>query len=260
MYLYFIRHGKPDYATDTLLPEGIEQARAVSLRMQKSCIDEIHSSPMGRARQTAQPTADLLNLPVIIEPWAYELGEESHTTYPDGGSRLISSLPSIYLHQKAFHGMDIEQSFEQISGLQGYDFRNRYHSIADGLDAMLAKLGYQRNSDGFYDSIAPNHKHVALFCHAGMMRVMLSHLFHIPYQLFASVLQTHFTGVTIIHFAAPPVNASCERPDVTYTKDNLDSLPAVFPVQPSLVSYGDIGHLYAKESDYPIHYIHGDLF
>ena len=29
MYLYFIRHGKPDYATDTLLPEGIEQAAGV---------------------------------------------------------------------------------------------------------------------------------------------------------------------------------------------------------------------------------------
>ena len=75
MYLYFIRHGKPNYETDTLLPERLEQARAVALRMQASLIDEIHSSPMGRAMQTAQPTAELLNLSIEVEPWAYELGE-----------------------------------------------------------------------------------------------------------------------------------------------------------------------------------------
>lgn len=260
MYLYFIRHGKPDYTTDTLLPEGIEQARAVSLRMKLSAIDEIHSSPMGRAQQTAQPTAELLNLPVIIEPWAYELDEEAHTTFPDGVSRIISSLPSIYMHQKAFRSMGLEQALDEISGFQGRHFKNRYLSIAAGLDDMLAKLGYKRNDDGFYETISPNHRHVALFCHAGMMRVMLSHLFHIPYQYCAGTFQTHFTGVTVIHFAAPPFVGSCERPSVTYTADNLDTLPAVFPVQPSLISYGDVGHLYAKPEDYPCHYLHRDEF
>ena len=35
MYLYFIRHGKPNYKIDRLVPEGWEQARAVAPRMKK---------------------------------------------------------------------------------------------------------------------------------------------------------------------------------------------------------------------------------
>jgi len=259
MYLYFVRHGKPDYGTDSLLPEGWAQARAVAKRMKLSGIDEIHSSPMGRALETARPTAELLNLPIITEPWAYELGEESHTTFPDGQSRTISALPSIYMIQKAHRGLDLEESLDIIEGFHGRGFKARYHAISEGLDGMLSKLGYKRNSDGFYDTIAPNHRHVALFCHAGMMRVMLSHLFHVPYQFLAGTLQTNFTGVTIVHFAAPPYISVFERPDVKYTAENLDEIPPVFPVLPSLVSYGDIGHLYA-EGQLPVHYLNLDEF
>ena len=260
MYLYFIRHGKPNYKIDRLVPEGWEQARAVALRMKISGIDEIHASPMGRAQETAQPTAELLNLPIITEPWAYELGEEAHTTYPDGKSRLLSAMPSIYMGQKAHRGMDIEESLDKIEGFKGRQFKERYHAIAEGLDGMLAKLGYVRNDDGFYDTVALNDRHVALFCHAGMMRVMLSHLFHVPYQLFAGTLQTHFTGVTIVHFATKPCYATCERPGFQYTMDNLDEIPDVFPCQPCLISYGDIGHLYTDEKNYPVHYVHRDKF
>ena len=260
MYLYFIRHGKPDYVTDTLLPEGVQQAHAVSLRLKLSGIDEIHSSPMGRALQTAQPTADLLGLPIITEDWAFELGKESYTTYPDGTPRIISSIPSVYMHAPEHLGIGLEEAFDKLEGLKGGEFKQRYHSIAEGLDRMLAKLGYQRNGDGFYDSIAPNRRHIALFCHAGMMRVMLSHLLHVPYQFFAGVLQTQFTGVTVVHFAAPPFITSCERPSLKYTVDNLDEIPAVFPVQPSLVSYGDIGHLYGDPENLPVHYLHKDTF
>lgn len=259
MYLYFIRHGKPNYQIDRLVPEGWEQARAVAPRLKASGIDEIHASPMGRAQETAQPTAELLNLPVITEPWAYELGEESHTTYPDGKSRLISAMPSVYMSQKAHRGMDVEESLDKVAGFQGREFKKRYHAIAQGLDTMIAKLGYVRNDDGFYDTAAPNNRHVALFCHAGMMRVMMSHLFHIPYQFFAGTLQTHFTGITIVHFATQPYIASCERPDVKYTNDNLNEIPSVFPTQPSLVSYGDVGHLY-KNGEAPVHYVHRDAF
>lgn len=260
MYLYFIRHGQPDYATDTLLPEGIEQARAVARRMQLSNIEEIHSSPMGRALQTAQPTAKLLGLPIITEEWAFELGKESYTTFPNGQPRIISSVPSIYMHSRKYLGMGVEESLDRVDCFQGCEFKQRYHSIVAGLDGLLAKLGYQRNDDGLYDAISPNRRHIALFCHAGMMRVMLSHLFHAPYQLFAGALQTHFTGVTVIHFAAPPYIAACERPSVDYTPENLDQLPAVFPVQPSLISYGDIGHLYNSPANMPVHYLHKDAF
>ena len=214
---------------------------------------------MGRAHETAKPTAELLNLPIITEPWAYELGEESHTIFPDGQSRLISSLPSICVQQTAHRGLGLEEALDKLECFQGREFKKRYHDIADGLDGMLARLGYVRNANGFYDTAAPNNRHVALFCHCGMMRVMLSHLFHIPYQFVAGTLQSNFTGVTIVHFAALPYICSCERPDVKYTPENLDEIPPVFPTQPCLISYGDVGHLHAW-GPLPEHYINKDLF
>ena len=75
MLLYLIRHGEPDYVTDTLTETGRRQAELAAERLAESGIDEVHASPMGRARQTAIPTAEKLGLPVIIEPWAYELDE-----------------------------------------------------------------------------------------------------------------------------------------------------------------------------------------
>ena len=61
MLLYLVRHGIPNYATDSLTPDGALQAEAVGKRLAATGIDEIYSSPLGRARQTAEPTARLLS-------------------------------------------------------------------------------------------------------------------------------------------------------------------------------------------------------
>lgn len=53
MLLYIIRHGEPDYTTDTLTERGWTQAEAVGKRIYDAKIDRIFSSPMGRAKQTA---------------------------------------------------------------------------------------------------------------------------------------------------------------------------------------------------------------
>ena len=85
MLLYIVRHGDPDYVTDTLTERGKIQAEAVANRMRDSKIDRVYSSPMGRARQTAEPTCRMLGLPCEIEEWAHEIGNEClHTPFPDG--------------------------------------------------------------------------------------------------------------------------------------------------------------------------------
>ena len=67
MLLYLIRHGDPDYPTNTLTLRGMFQAEAVGKRMADAGIDRIFSSPMGRARLTASPAARLTGLPIEIE-------------------------------------------------------------------------------------------------------------------------------------------------------------------------------------------------
>ncbi len=242
MLLYLIRHGEPDYQTDTLTETGWLQARKLAKRLAVSGLDEIHASPMGRAQQTAQPTAELLNLPIITEPWAKELGEETYTTYPDGVPKAISRLMPEYYHQKKFVDMNTETAFAKIPGLCDSGFHARYKSIADGLDAMLAKTGYVRNDNGFYDVVKPDDRHIALFCHAAMMRVLLSHLMHIPVQLLSSSAMLHFTGITILYFDPSK-----------FRKDQTTELC------PGLISYGDVGHLFA-EGEENIHFWTGKTF
>jgi len=56
MFLYLIRHGEPNYETDTLTELGIKQAQLLSERFSKIQFDRIFTSPLGRAKQTAMPT------------------------------------------------------------------------------------------------------------------------------------------------------------------------------------------------------------
>jgi len=225
MLLYLVRHGEPDYVTDSLTEPGREQALLVSKRLAVSGIDEIRSSPMGRALETAQPTAELLGLPVTVEPWAYELGEECRTYFPDGQGRGMSQLPTAYLMQPAYRKLDSEVASTTIRGLCETHLPERYTELTQGLDAMLEKLGYRRDAEGFYIAVAPHDRHVALFCHCAMMRVLLAHVLNIPYQMFCATLVSHFTGITVLNFE--PYNKNEKR------------------FSPTLVCYGDTGHLFA---------------
>ena len=58
MRLILVRHGEPDYERDCLTEKGSRQAEIVAGRLLKEGIEEIYSSPLGRARQTAQPFAE----------------------------------------------------------------------------------------------------------------------------------------------------------------------------------------------------------
>ena len=235
MLLYIVRHGKPDYATNTLVEEGRRQAVLVADRLEKVGIDAIYSSPYGRAVETAQPLADRLNLPIQIEDWAYELGDESRYQLPDGTRILLAKLHGIYYHQEKFRALSVEESFDRVEAFSE-SFKERYHSIAAGLDDLLARNGFKRNDAGFYDPIAANDRRIALFCHAGMERVLISHLFHLPYQFLATSMQVHFTSVTTIFF-----------------KNKPDDPTNVMPI---LYTLGDIGHLYNGET-MPVHYVSG---
>ena len=62
MRIIFIRHGEPNYAKDCLTELGLLQAQAAAKRLERENIEAIYTSPMGRARQTAQATMDLLGI------------------------------------------------------------------------------------------------------------------------------------------------------------------------------------------------------
>ena len=64
MRIIFIRHGEPDYRNDCLTETGREQALLAAERIQGEGIEEIWSSPLGRAYETAEAASKLLGIPI----------------------------------------------------------------------------------------------------------------------------------------------------------------------------------------------------
>lgn len=75
MLLYIVRHADPIYETDSLTERGKLQAKAVAKRLRKAGIERIFSSPLGRAKETAEYTCKLLKLDKRIEEWTHEIHE-----------------------------------------------------------------------------------------------------------------------------------------------------------------------------------------
>lgn len=237
MYLYIIRHGDPDYEADTLTDLGMRQAELTAERLSVSGIDKIYSSPLGRAQKTAQYLADKLSLPVTVVDWARELGSDCKTTFPDGIAKGIGTLPSSHLHNKKVLSMDEKTFFTTVPGICDNNIYERYKEIGAGIDDLLHENGYKHTDDGFYEPVSPNNRHIALFCHGAMIRSILSRLTHIPYQYLACTFHENHCGVTVFHFDQ---NASS-------------------PFVPELISFGDIGHLYADGTPQRF-YLNGELF
>ncbi len=225
MLLYIIRHGEPDYTTDTLTERGRLQAEAVGKRMAASKIDRIFSSPMGRAIQTAEPACRLLNLPCNIEEWTHEIQEERLTPFPDGVLKSVSKVQNTYFRENGNINLDYAHSFE-CTGFNESKMDSAVTFIEAHGKEFLERLGY-KEENGVYRILRPNEEKVALFCHAAFSRAWLSVLLHIPtHMMWSSFSYTH-TGVTVLEF-----------------KNNPNGVTA-----PKCLCYSDMGHLYAENLD-----------
>ena len=198
MFLYIVRHGDPIYETDSLTERGMRQAEAVSKRMAASGINRVFSSPMGRARMTAEPTCRLLGLDCQIEAWAHEIEEERLTPFPDGKLKSVTNVPGFYYREKGMISLPYEQSYS-CQGFRDTAMKQATDRIEAGGRDFLERLGY-REEEGVYRILRPNDDRVALFCHSAMARAWLSTLLHIPIHLMWAGFEYTHTGVTVLEF------------------------------------------------------------
>lgn len=225
MLLYLIRHGDPDYTTDTLTARGRLQAEAVGKRMKDADINIIFSSPMGRAQETAAPACRMLDLPCNIEEWTHEVGDERLTTYPDGKKKSVTLLQNTYLRENGEKDIPFDKTFES-KALRESNMQSAFRYIETNGQKFLERMGY-KEENGIYKILSPNESRVAIFCHAVFKRVWLSKLLHIPMHIMWSSFSLTHTGVTIVEF-----------------KNNENGFTA-----PKCLCLSDISHLYANGLD-----------
>ena len=228
MLLYIVRHGHPDYVTDTLTDRGWLQAESVGKRIAASGINEIYASPMGRARQTAEPACRLLGLECRIEPWAHEIEDERLTSEPYGKPISVTLVQNTYYRENGGIDLPYDRACEAV-GFRSSGMKAATDRIEAGGREFLERLGY-KEENGVYRILRANEDKVALFCHSAMARAWLSTLLHIPLHLMWSGFHYTHTGVTVVEF-----------------KNNEDGFTA-----PTCLCYNDMSHLYTYGPD--MHY------
>lgn len=222
MLLYIIRHGHPDYETDTLTELGRLQAEAVGKRIAKSKIDRIYTSPMGRARQTAEPACRLLGLEYQVEEWTREVDQEQYTLYPDGVRKPLSGMQNTLARGTDELDLPFSRSFE-CRAVAPSGMKEKYDFIRRSGDEFLERLGY-REENGVYRILRPSEEKVAVFCHALFGMTWISAMLRIPFQMMWTSFCYSHTGVTMIEF-----------------ENHADGWTA-----PKILSYCDLSHIYAE--------------
>lgn len=225
MLLYIVRHGDPIYETDSLTDRGKFQAEAVGKRMFDAKIDKIFSSPMGRAKETAEPACRLLGLEKNIEEWTHEIGDEKLTPFPDGKMKSITLVQNTYYLENGNIDLPYDRTYE-CSGINQSNMESAVKYIEKNGKEFLERLGY-REENGVYRILRNNEEKVALFCHAAFSRAWLSVLLHIPLHIMWSSFQYTHTGVTVVEF-----------------QNNENGITA-----PRCLCYSDVSHLYASGLD-----------
>ncbi len=195
MKIILVRHGHPDYANDCLTPLGHEQAEKAALRLKNEGIEQIFSSPFGRAQETALHTAKLLSLDVNTVDFMREIrwgSSDGQPVYADGHP-WDTSLKAIELG----HSLMDESWTKQPPFCNNLVF-SELQRVAQQSDKWLLSLGYKREGAN-YRVIGDNtERTIALFSHGGSSSALLAHLLNIPFFYLCRAVCPDFTAITVL--------------------------------------------------------------
>jgi len=227
MRILLVRHGDPDYATDSLTEAGRAEAKALARRLAKHGVDRLFSSSMGRARETAAHIGEAVGLHATVLPWTRELG----TWGPGGETKAWRMDCARWGFDAAWdmHGETVRAQapwptsadWTDFTPVRGSGCAEAFAQLQAESDAWLASLGYQRDG-GRYRIVAGNRDTICLACHGGFGLTWLAHLLELPVPLVWTGFFLPCSSVTTILF------------------DERSPEWAV----PRAIGVGDISHLY----------------
>ena len=204
MKIYLIRHGDPDYANDTLTDRGHREAEALVVYLKAENIQQVVSSPLGRARDTARYTAESLGLEVSVEAWMTELSLRID-------SEVRRSAWDIHGHvMRNPEYLRDPSTLERIPDMPVGPVRDVLDEIRRNSDRFLASLGYVRDG-GVYHIEKRSDRKIAVFAHGGFGLSWLSILLEIPLPLMWSGFFLHTSSVTQILFDERSDNLATPR-------------------------------------------------
>ncbi len=200
MILFVVRHGDPIYNPDSLTHKGHMQAEALARRFALHGLDKIYTSPLIRARQTAQPTCDLLGIkPQTLEWTSENLAYRDLSVEETDGSRhwVFSGNPAKFKNDDTINITTEWYNTPAIAKCK--TAKEGYERIQKASDEFLETLGY-KHEGSVYKIVKPTDERVAVFCHEGFGATWISHLLNIPPHIFWSSFAITHTGVSAFAF------------------------------------------------------------
>ncbi len=206
MRLYIVRHADPDYERDTITEPGQLEARALAPRLRDEGITRLYCSPLGRARATAAPTAELLGRAAEVLEFTHE-HSGLWITQPPRGRDVAWDM----------HGETIHQSFPPGAGpwyasppFAAPEYEHMYTELVAASDGFLAAHGYERDG-ALYRVVTPNRERLCVVCHGGFGLTWLAHLLALPVPLVWSGFWLPPTSVTTVLFDERSPNFAVPR-------------------------------------------------
>jgi len=195
MRLYIIRHADPDYGNGTITLNGHREASALAEYLKTFSIDEIYSSPMGRARHTAQYSANQLGLPIQTEDWA---GELDKAWFEELDQSFLDIEKPCYRSLKCEPGL----SRWTLDGkVENPVVARNMQAVRQGSDDFLARQGFTCQGHGsLYKIKGQNMKKIAFFAHMGLEMAWLSYLLGIPFLSMWDGFFVHPSSITTLLF------------------------------------------------------------
>lgn len=195
MKIILVRHGHPDYVNDCLTELGHEQAEKAALRLENEGIQQIFSSPFGRAQETARHTADRLGLSVNTVDFMREIkwgSADGSTVYCDG-----------HPWDTSLYALSLGHSLMDESWTQDELFRHNVvfselQRVAQQSDEWLLSLGYRREGTNYRVVGTDTDRTIALFSHGGSSSALLSRLLNLPFFYLCRVICPDFTAITVL--------------------------------------------------------------
>jgi probable phosphoglycerate mutase len=157
--LWLIRHGLPlridggeGPADPALAPAGVDQAELLASWWAPHGCDAVYASPMRRARETAQPLADALGLPVVTDDGLKEF---------DAHLNFYVPLEELRADEEVWKRL-VEEWLSPEAEAERQRFRE---SVIETIDAIVAAHQGER---------------VAVVCHGGVINAYLSGVLSLP--------------------------------------------------------------------------------
>ncbi len=194
MKLLVIRHGTPNYEKDCLTEKGWQEAELLAKRLIKENIAAVYTSPMGRAKETAEAYTRLSGHTPKVCEWLHEF--DAAITDLTLGEKVITwdMRPKIWTKSELLYD---RRAYKDAPELAGSDMFPRAEAVRKGLDELLAGHGLVREGEAFRKQ-GDTDITIALFCHFGAGCVVISQLLGISPMVMLQGLSADPTAIATL--------------------------------------------------------------